>query len=133
MPKLSHFREKEYYYFSGKVSELCRNLAFAGIAIIWIFKTDKTGITIDKELILPLIVFVATLTFDLFQYLWGTIIWGCFVRQQEKKLKDVATEDPELEAPAWFNWPTNIFFYLKTILVITGYTLLFIHLVKIIV
>jgi hypothetical protein len=89
MPKLSHFREKEYYYFSGKASELCRNLAFAGIAIIWIFKVDKTGMSIDKKLILPLISFVATLAFDLFQYLWGTIIWGFFVRKQEKNLKDV--------------------------------------------
>jgi hypothetical protein len=132
MPKLSHFREKEYYYFSGKASELCRNLAFAGIAIIWIFKVDKTGMSIDKKLILPLISFVATLAFDLFQYIWGTIIWGFFVRKQEKNLKDVATEDPELEAPAWYNWPTNIFFYLKAVSVIIGYILLFIHLVKVI-
>ena len=132
MPKLSHFREKEYYYFSGKVSELCRSLAFAGIAVIWIFKADKTGMTIDEKLLLPLIFFVATLAFDLFHYLWGTLIWGFFVRKEEKKLKDVATEDPDLEAPAWFNWPTNIFFYLKAILVIIGYVFLFIHLVKII-
>jgi hypothetical protein len=81
---------------------------------------------------LPLIFFVATLSFSLLQYLWGTMIWGYFTRKEEKKLTDVANEDPELEAPAWYNWPTNTFFCLKTISVIIGYILLFIHLVKII-
>ncbi|MDQ1354409.1 MAG: hypothetical protein QG657_4718 [Acidobacteriota bacterium] len=130
MPKLSHFREKEYNYFSGKVSELIHNLSFAGIAIIWIFKTDQTGITIDKEFILPLISFIASLAFGLFHYLWGTIIWGYFTRKAEKKLTDVATEDPELKAPAWYNWPTNTFFCLKTIFLTIGYILLFRHLVR---
>ena len=38
--KLSDYRET-YYEFSGKASDVTRQLAFAGIAIVWIFKIEE--------------------------------------------------------------------------------------------
>jgi hypothetical protein len=32
--------QKDSYEFSGKASEISRQLAFAAIAVIWLFKTD---------------------------------------------------------------------------------------------
>lgn len=32
-----------YYELSGKTSDLVRQLGFAGIALIWLFRTDLAG------------------------------------------------------------------------------------------
>ena len=42
MPTLKDYRA-DFYTFTGKASDITRQLAFAGIALIWIFKTDRTG------------------------------------------------------------------------------------------
>ncbi len=41
--KLSDYRET-YYEFSGKLSDVSRQLSFAGIALIWLFKLDSTPV-----------------------------------------------------------------------------------------
>jgi hypothetical protein len=130
MPKLSKFRES-YDYYSGKLSEIGRNLAFAGIAVIWIFKKNDSSLTIDEKLVLPLLLFVITLTFDFLHYSWATIIWGYFTRSEEKKLTNAAVEDPNLVAPAWYNWPSIFFFASKSLSIILGYIFLFCYLIKI--
>jgi hypothetical protein len=52
---------KDFYELSGKASDISRQLAFAAIAVIWLFKTDtRTGqITIPPELIRAGILIVA--------------------------------------------------------------------------
>jgi len=64
---------KEGYDRSGeasdKSSEINRQLAFAGIAIIWVFRTDSGGRQIvPEELFLPGLLLVLSLSFDLLQY-----------------------------------------------------------------
>ena len=56
-----------YYEASGKVSELSRQFAFAGIAIIWVLKVgnDSGGIPFSTELVVPLYSFVVALVLDL--------------------------------------------------------------------
>jgi hypothetical protein len=34
---------QDFYDFSGKASDASRQLAFAAIAVIWLFKTDTTS------------------------------------------------------------------------------------------
>jgi len=41
--KLKDAREI-YYFYSGKTSDLVRQLGLAGIAVIWLFKYDAQGI-----------------------------------------------------------------------------------------
>ena len=41
--KLKDAREI-YYFYSGKTSDLVRQLGLAGIAVIWLFKYDVQGI-----------------------------------------------------------------------------------------
>lgn len=41
--KLKDARE-HYYFYSGKTSDLVRQLGLAGIAVIWLFKSDVQGI-----------------------------------------------------------------------------------------
>jgi hypothetical protein len=118
--KLSKFREA-YYYYSGTASNNARQLAFAGIAVIWIFKTgDDSKPTLPSELIFPLGLLVLTLASDLFQYLSGTVVWGATARLKEKSYS--GTEgDPDLPASRYMNYPTNFFFYCKLSFVILAY------------
>lgn len=123
LPKLSKYRE-DYYYFSGKASDIARQLGFAGIVIIWIFKTgDSSMPQLPKELLPPLSFFVIGLALDLLHYVISTVIWGRFQRREEKKLTDIS-EDPEISAPAYYNWPSNTLFWVKLLSIACGYVLL---------
>ena len=115
--KLEDYK-KDYEEFSGKLSDNTRKLAFAGIAIVWIFKQGKNGTFILPDLLkLAILMFVITLSFDLLQYIYQTIIWGFFHRYYEKKFG----EDHELTASKYFNWPAIIFFWSKVIVLVAGY------------
>jgi len=116
--KLKEYK-KDYQEFSGKLSDNARKLAFAGIAIVWIFKQEKEGIFILPQLLkLAMLMFVFTLSFDLFQYVYQTLTWGIFHSYHEIKLND---EDSELTAPRCFNWPALFFFWTKVIFLVIGY------------
>lgn len=96
--KLSDARE-QYYAHSGAASAAARQLAFAGIAVVWILATEKVVVAVNSsELRLPLLAFVATLGLDLIHYYWQATFWGIFSRSKEKK------GDREFEgAPDWGN------------------------------
>jgi len=78
--KLDDAREF-YYFFTGKTSEIVRQLALAGIAVIWIFKIGQNQI--PSELLLPLYLIAVTLVLDFLQYFVAATIWGVFSRHQE--------------------------------------------------
>ncbi len=121
--KLSDY-QKTYYEFSGKTSDIARHLAFAGIALIWIFKTGAAPAhKIPQELHIPTILLALTLAFDLLQYVAGTAIWGIFQWYQERKLENIK-DDPELTTPSWFKSPQLFFFCLKVITILWAYYLL---------
>ena len=124
--KLSDYRET-YYEFSGKTSDIARHLAFAGIALVWIFKTGAAPTPkIPQELHIPTILLALTLAFDLLQYFAGTAIWGIFQWYQERKLENIK-DDPELTTSSCFKSPQLFFFCLKVITVLWAYYLLTIY------
>ena len=111
-----------YYEFSGKLSDIVRQLSFAGIAIIWVFKVDqKTGTSVPRELVLPALLLVASLASDALQYAYQTAAWGLFNRRLE--LRRVSEED-NFSAPPAINVPANILFWLKVVLLAAAYALL---------
>jgi len=109
-----------YYESSSKVSDISRQLAFAGIAIIWILRvgTDSGGIPFSEELAPILSFFVFALFIDLLQYIYKTIIWFCLNSYYLSKFGDVETE---VSPSAWVNVPTNTFFCFKVGFVIFSY------------
>jgi hypothetical protein len=116
--KLSGYLDA-YYLFTGKLSDINRQMAFAGIALIWIFKeTDGTEVYICHELILPSIILALALGLDLFQYIYQSIAWGIFHRYHEKKANN---KDIDLLAPSSMNYPSTILFILKVLSVIVAY------------
>lgn len=124
--KLKESREI-YYFNSGKASDIVRQLALAGIALIWIFKTDIAGQPrLPTELVWPAILIVIGLGIDLLQYVVASIIWGTFGRQKEKS--GVGIEE-EFEAPRELNWPGLVFYGAKVSVIGLAYGLLGIYLV----
>lgn len=109
---------KHYYDHSGSASASARQLAFAGIAVVWILATEH-GIVEQPELRFPLLAFVFALAFDLLQYYVAALLWGGFARYKERR--------GELEfsgAPDWINWPGVVAFWGKGVLVAVGYVVL---------
>lgn len=129
--KLSQYRES-YYSLSGSASSVGRQAAFAGIALVWIFKTQDAGqsvpIVLPEALLLPTLAFIVSLASDLLQYISGAAIWGFYCRYKEKELG--AGNDDEFSAPIWLNWPALVFFWVKHAAVITGYVFLFFYVMK---
>lgn len=119
--KLSDFR-KAYYEYSGKTSDVSRQLAFAGIALVWIFRIPNE-LRVPDGLLFPTALLAFALGCDLCHYVAGTLIWGGAHRRREKQLKD-PNDDPESTAPAWYNYPGNACFVLKVIFVIWAYMLI---------
>lgn len=127
--KLSEYK-REYQDFSRLASERTRIAAFAGIAIIWLFKqnTANGAITLSSDLFYPFILFIFAIAADLFQYVLGYAIWYGFYRYQEQKLEKI-TDDPELAAPAILAKPVHWLFLGKIALTLVGYVLLSKHIV----
>jgi len=124
--KLKEARDN-YDRRSTKLSDVVRQLNFAGIAVIWLFRTgEKTGgIPYSNCLMWPLGLLICSATFDLLHYAYASAAWGIFHRQEEKKLKnDRQRAEREIHAPRAINWPSLIFFWGKTILTVAAYCFL---------
>lgn len=119
--KLAEYRQ-DYYSFSEKASSGARQLAFAGIAVIWVLRT-----AIHQEPKVPaafhpaLVLLVFALASDFLHYVTATVIWGVFCRVHERQgRKDTDT----LDAPRWLNWPTEVLFWVKVMAVLGAYLLI---------
>ena len=121
--KLSEYN-KVYQEFSGRASDVARQLAFAGIALIWVFKIDAKPVPkVPEGLLLPSAFLAVALAADLLHYTVSTLIWGWFHRHHEKKLtQDI--DDPELTASPYFNYPTLFFFWTKLGCTVIAYSLI---------
>lgn len=118
---------KAYQELSARASDVSRQLAFAGIAVIWIFRVQSAaGDRLTTDLLLPLILFVSALVLDLMQYIIATLTWGWFHRHHEKKKKkDGVTADVDVKASKYLNYAPLILFWLKMFAVALAYVILF--------
>lgn len=107
---------ENYYYFSGKASDVVRQLGLAAVALIWLFKIDIGGKPQLPALLLAAAIWaVSSLALDLLHYLYGAAAWGIFHGIQERK--GAAT----FKAPRPINWLTMIFFWGKAICMTMSY------------
>jgi hypothetical protein len=119
--KLQDYRES-FYTFSGKLSDITRQLAFAGIAIIWLFKKDVSGIpAVPEKLLLPGLLIVISLGFDMAQYIVGSLIWRWVYRHKEKTRVSEDVDDQHSER---LELPIFLFFVLKIAALLVSYTLI---------
>jgi hypothetical protein len=111
--------------YSSKTGEITRQLGFAGLALIWIFKTGEgTQQIVPKELLPAGLMLVLGLSADLAQYILGTAVWHLVTKRNQTIGK------PNFETPKWINWPQWSFFVLKIVAVLIAYILLLRHIVR---
>ncbi len=117
-----------YDSFTSKTSEIARQLSFAGIALIWIFKPEDAPPTeIPPPLLIPAILFVVALGLDLLHAAYGSLAWGAFGRYHERK---GISETNDITAPAYINWPSIVFFWGKVIAVVAAYAYTFFYILS---
>lgn len=120
--KLEDLR-KIYQDRTSSLSTITRQLALAGVGVLWVLRTGEKHGTIAFVSVLKysFALYVLALGFDLLQYAYSSLAWGVFNRLKEKQ--DVA-DDEVFHAPPAINWPTLFFFWGKVLFTIAGYAIL---------
>lgn len=107
-------------------SKIARQLAFAGIAVVWIFTIrDGGSVTMSDKLLWPSLIFVVALAADFMQYIAGSLVWFFYARHKEKKFG--ANFEGELTWNPKVNYIGFTFFWMKCVLVMLGYATLIRH------
>lgn len=108
-----------YYDSTDQTSKIVRQLALAGIAVVWLFRTGAAAdFAFAPVLFFALLSFGLTLTLDLLQYVAKSLIWGVFHYRKEQSLKGQEIDpnggpSAEFDVPEWFNVVPLIFFWGK--------------------
>ncbi len=112
-----------YYVFTESLSNVNRQLCFAGIAVVWIFviKDDNGALSLPDIMLYPLSCFVVGLAFDLCHYIVASASWGLYHRIKEKS---GIGDKKDFGAPRYINWAPLAFFWLKVAATLVGYVLL---------
>lgn len=120
--------KRDYYEFSKAASNKVRQMAFAGIAVIWIFRTTSTeGVHFDKTLFWSLAILVITLALDFLQNLYQVIIWQIYYNRRERELRDKSGNidtEKKFYLPSYLNIITIVLFYTKIAALIIAYSTL---------
>lgn len=112
-----------YDYYTGKLSDVTRQLCFAGVAVVWVFVVKESGsFSLASNLKISLGFFVTALALDLLHYLSSSVTWGIFHRYKEMCKTG---EDAEFLAPLWINFVPLIFFWSKVFFALFGYISLY--------
>jgi|ERR1051326_1704543 hypothetical protein len=113
---------EDCYELSKRTSEISRQLAFAGIAVVWIFKNPDTEPTIIKDgLILPLFLWVICLGIDLLQHFFGSLASYIFFHVKQYQFDKKEIDGKDIPAPYWMDFTATAFFILKTIANVWAY------------
>lgn len=115
--------QDSYAYFSGTASTIARQIAFAGIGVVWIFNISSTHATIaiPQQLKFVLLLLVVCLALDLLQYVIASVTWSVFARVLERRYPHRSTNDPEMDASPYLNWPALVCFWAKLAMLVFAY------------
>ncbi|GEO08710.1 hypothetical protein [Segetibacter aerophilus] len=134
--KLSKYTEVIDTY-TGKASEISRQITLAGIGIVWLFKKTIGGSDVlDKRLIPALIFLGASALFDLLQYLIAGELWTSYYLKkrgeviERLKTKPETEQDPDTPAPMGTSRTIQVFYRLKMFCMVVAYLLIIIYMVK---
>jgi hypothetical protein len=123
--KLEEIRNA-YEELSGMASKINRQLAFAGIGILWIFRVSTGEQTsMPAGLLWPAILLVFSLGIDILQYLFQSVQWYIFyICKKNKGVK----ENEEVNEPECHNLIAWSLFVIKIIAMLSAYWFLFSYL-----
>lgn len=115
--------------YTSKTSDVVRQLAFAGIAVIWLVRTntDKAVHPVPSELVPALALFSLALACDLLHYTVSSLIWSVYYRI---KIGENLSECTPFEEPSWLPFPGWFFFTLKILILLAAWGWLAIYLIN---
>lgn len=123
--KLREKAEGEKQYFSQRASENAQKLAFAGIAVIWIFRVGIPEAPVLRYgLLWPLLIFVLALVVDFAHYYGGGILWERQHEWLDRLILDNKKESFPIEFKRFPKGFASVVWHFKCALVIAGYVLL---------
>lgn len=117
---------EQYSRASEKASQVARQVAFAGIGVVWIFSggpENPSHPNISGALLWGGLALVVALGFDLLHATYLSLLFG--ITRASRKRRRLQTET--LDNPSWVNYPTLFFFYGKLLLVVVAYVFLGFH------
>jgi hypothetical protein len=115
---------------TGKLSEVARQAAYAGIALIWIFKSgDADPFHLDRTSIWAGALLALSLAIDLVQYAAAAALRWRHARDEERA-RGVDYRGKDITLPARINRIPYALFALKVALVAAGYVVLISHLIR---
>lgn len=118
MIKLSEAKQAKNDY-TKQASDVVRQLAFAGIAVVWLLKTNSAQ-PIGADTLPALIAFVTTLGLDLMHYSGSSLIWIIFYNHHQEEHK---SDDAMVDVPGPVNWFGYGCFWLKVLALLIGWGL----------
>lgn len=124
--KLSEIR-CAYEELSGKLSDINRQLCFAGFAIIWIFNKSIGDFSVPQDLYLPAFLLCSSLFADLLQYIISSASW--YIYYLRKRSNNNNDETIEVDEPEKLNIIPWILFFIKISLLVIGYVFIGIFLI----
>lgn len=103
-----------YAALTQKASEVSRQLAFAGIGIVWVFKGSNTSsVMIPKDLAWPAIAAILALFFDFLHYFLSSALCGTYHRRKVRQF--ALNEEKDFYPPRIVILPGELFFWCKLI------------------
>lgn len=106
---------------TGKVSDVGRQLAFAGIATVWLLRDGGAERPISGLLLKALIVLSIALLIDFLQYVYCSRVWRKFYNEQYEAHQD---DDARIDIPDSLANKTYLFFWAKIWFLGLGYVFL---------
>jgi len=108
---------------TGRASDVGRQLAFAGIATIWLLRDEAGTRPFGNVLLIALTLLALALLADFLQYVYCSFVWRRFYNEQFDKHKN---DDALVDIPDSLSERTYIFFKTKIGLLFVGYVFLLI-------
>jgi hypothetical protein len=114
--------DEEDKFYTGKASDVMRQLALLGYAVIWIFKKETThGPAVPSELKWSAILFGVALFLDFVQYVSGAIGWTFYNKSLYKRHVD---RDEDVDPPSGLYYLAYAAFFGKIVALAIAYLFL---------
>lgn len=124
-----------YEYFSGKLSDITRNLSFMGFGVVWILIGGLDGFKLGfippiLKWVLGILVLYQIL--DISHYVYQTITWYNYFRKLEKENGETC-ERCDFTAPEEYAERAWYIYWSKIAIVVAAFILLLIYIIQLIV
>jgi hypothetical protein len=117
---------ESYAFYTEKITEQSRKLAFAASGICWFFKAPD--IRFPPTILTALLCIVLFFTIDLLQYFISAMLLKYWARKQEKiAYAEMGTIDVEVDKPTSLDTAGFYLFCFKILTLFIGYILIAAH------